>query len=344
MDRSVDVSDLRSVILNSVNQLQEKFEIHNFSGRKKAPGEYSELIVNGMGGSALPAEIILSGFFQLSDNQKLAPIFIHRSYGASRRLGENSLVVSISYSGNTEETVSAYKASLRQGVPSIAIAAGGELIKLAQEYNQPYVVLPQPDEAFQPRYATFYMMKALVTVLSTYGILAEDMADRLVENFAHLDPEDFEEQGKTLATKLHTHTPVVYSTNAFSKASHIWKIKMNENAKTPCFHNNVPELNHNEMVGFTNPQCDFSFVFLRSEAETSRNVTRLETMKTIFEERGLPVHEVRVQDHGNYLANLMAMILVGDWTAYYSALAYGIDPTPVDLVEDFKTRLKQQSG
>ncbi len=344
MNTNVDVSDLRSVILNSVDQLQEDFEIHNFTAPKKAPGSYSELIVNGMGGSALPVEIILSGFFQLSENQKLAPIFIHRSYGASRRLGENSLVVSISYSGNTEETVSAYKASLRQGVTSIAIAAGGELIRLAKEYDQPYVVLPNPHEMFQPRYATFYIMKALVTVLCAYGILAEDMADRLVHNFAHLNPADFESQGKELAQNLHSKTPVIYSTNAFSKASHIWKIKINENAKTPCFHNHVPELNHNEMVGFTNPQCEFGLVFLQSEAESSRNITRLTIMKELFEERGLSVNQTVVKDHGNYLANLMAMILLGDWTAYYLALSYETDPTPVNMVEEFKTRLKEQES
>jgi len=341
MDHTVDTSDLRSVILDSVNQLNEEFDIHNFAGPVKAPGTYSELIVNGMGGSALPVEIILSGFFQLAENQRLAPIFIHRSYGPSRRLGENSLVVSISYSGNTEETVSAYKASLRQGVPSVAIAAGGKLIELAQEYNQPYVVLPNPSEMFQPRYATFYIMKALVTVLCAYGILAEYMADRLVKDFADLDPAEFESQGKHLAERLKGYTPVVYSTNAFSKASHIWKIKINENAKTPAFHNHVPELNHNEMVGFTNPQCNFGFVFLQSEAEDSRNITRLETMKALFEDRDLQVNTVSVPNKGNYLANLMSLVLVGDWTAYYLALAYETDPTPVDMVEEFKTKLKE---
>ena len=94
------------------------------------------------------------------------------------------------------------------------------------------------------------------------------------------------------------------------------------------------------MVGFTNPQADFQFVFIHNEIEKSRNILRFQKLQQLFEDRGLSVQDIIVPDFRNHLANIIAMTLIGDWTAYYLALAYGIDPTPVDMVEEFKVLIK----
>lgn len=346
MDMSLDVSNLRKVILESIEQIHHEFTIENLPSesvveyKQDYSGYFDEIIVNGMGGSALPAELFLSGFFQLSDNKKLPPMFIHRSYSGARRMRKRSLVMAISFSGNTEETLSGYEASLETSEAVVAIAAGGALIDKAKELGQPYIILPQPDPMFQPRYATLYILKAILTVLVEYGVMDAGVADRLENALNEVDPATFEEQGKELAQLIQGKTPVVYTTNEYKRAALLWKIKINENAKTPCFWNYFPELNHNEMVGFTNPQAKFQFLFVRNASETNRNVKRMEVMKTLFTERGLEVKDVVVPDYGNHLANLVSMILVGDWTAYYLALTYGIDPTPVDMVEEFKMLMK----
>lgn len=350
MNMERDASHLRQVILDSIEQIHHQFTVENLPVDKvdryknEYAGYFDEIIINGMGGSAIPAELLLSGFFQLSDNKKLPPIFIHRSYGSSKRMRERSLTMAISYSGNTEETLSAYESSLQTTESVIAIASGGKLIERAQELGQPYVVLPKPSDMFQPRYATLYILKAMLDVLVTYGLLDSGVAYRLESSLNGLDPADFEEKGKVLAQHVVGKTPVVYATNEFKRAALLWKIKMNENAKTPCFWNYVPELNHNEMVGFTHPQAEFQFFFLSNESERdTAGGRRLENMHELFTERGLSVEEVVVADYGNHLANLLAMILVGDWTAYYTALAYDIDPTPVDMVEDFKHKMEDST-
>jgi len=338
MNNTLDKFNLRQIILEAVDQIQHKYTIENIPS--SIDSKFDSIIINGMGGSALPAELLLASFFQLSPENSLLPIYIHRSYGASRRISPNSLVISISYSGNTEETLSAYTESLDKGNTVIAVAAAGALIEKAQQLGKPYVIIPNPDPMFQPRYATLYILKAILEILIQYGLMDAEVSNRLISYLDNVNPEQFEQKGQELAEKLKGKTPVIYGTNEYKIVPHFWKIKINENAKTPCFWNYFPELNHNEMVGFTNPQANFQFVLIHNASEKSRNITRIAKLQQLFESRGLSVIRLEVEDYGNYLANTIAMILIGDWTAYYLALAYGIDPTPVDMVEEFKLLMK----
>ena len=347
MNTNLDKSNLRKVILESVEQIHQEFTIENFPKAtinkftQQYTQSFDEIIVSGMGGSALPSELLLSAYFQLSDNKTLPPVFIHRSYGASRRIRRNSLVMVVSYSGNTEETLSAYETALEESEFVIAMAAGGKLIDKARELNKPFIILPQPDKMFQPRYATLYILKAMLTVLVDYKVIDAGVKERLVQSLINVTPADFEEKGKEMASLIKGKTPVIYTSNEYKTAALLWKIKINENAKTPCFWNYFPELNHNEMVGFTNPQAKFQFVLLNNESEAKdRCVKRMQVLQNLFEGRGLEVKNITVKDYGNHLANLVSMILIGDWTAYYLALEYGIDPTPVDMVEEFKELMK----
>jgi glucose/mannose-6-phosphate isomerase len=293
-----------------------------------------------MGGSALPAELLSETFNQYTKDGSLLPVYINRDYEKSKYTTDSSIIFAISYSGNTEETLSAYENAISENRVVIAMAAGGALIDRARELNQPYVVIPNPNPDFQPRYATLYILKALIETLIQVGVLPSEAREKVVSLLSQIKPEDFETQGQNLAELIKGKTPVVYATCDYKLSAHLWKIKINENAKTPCFWNYVPELNHNEMVGFTNPQANFQFILLQNKVETSRNIKRFEKLKQLFESRGLPVENVIVPDFGNRLANLVAMTLIGDWAAYYLALAYGIDPTPVDMVEEFKLLMK----
>ena len=216
------------------------------------------------------------------------------------------------------------------------------MIDRARKLGLPYVLIPNPDVMFQPRYATLYIFKAILQVLVEYKLLDSNIIDQIITYLQAIQPQDFEVEGKNLANSIHGKTPIIYASNEYKLVPHLWKIKINENAKTPCFWNYLPELNHNEMVGFTNPQANFQFIFIKNQAENSANIVRMTKLAELFSSRNLPVKQIEVKDYGNYLANLIAMILIGDWTAYYLALSYGIDPTPVDMVEEFKLKMKGQ--
>lgn len=338
MNNTLDKYNLRQVILEAVEQIQHQYTIENIPS--SIDYKFDNIIINGMGGSALPAELLSETFAQYTLDNSIYPVYIHRDYGKSRYINDSSIVFAISYSGNTEETLAAYDNAFADGKVVIAMAAGGALIDKASELNQPYIVIPNPSPDFQPRYATLYILKAIIEVLIQFGILSAEAREKVVNLLSQVKPADFESQGQVLAELIKGKTPVIYATCDYKLSAHLWKIKINENAKTPCFWNYVPELNHNEMVGFTNPQANFQFILLQNEVETSRNIKRFEKLQQLFESRGLAVSKILVPDFGNKLANLVAMTLIGDWTAYYLALAYGIDPTPVDMVEEFKLLMK----
>jgi glucose/mannose-6-phosphate isomerase len=338
MNNTLDKYNLRQVILEAVDQINYDYSIENLP--ETIQSKFNNIIINGMGGSALPAELLSETFSQYTEDGSLYPVHINRDYNSSKYITDTSLILAISYSGNTEETLSAYENAIAENRVLIAIAAGGALIDKARELNQPYVIIPNPSPDFQPRYATLYILKAIIEVLIKFGVLSESAREKVVSLVSSVKPQDFESQGEVLASLIKGKTPVIYATCEYKLAAHLWKIKINENAKTPCFWNYIPELNHNEMVGFTNPQAEFQFIFLQNEVETSRNIKRFEKLTQLFESRGLAVSNIVIPDFGNKLANLVAMTLIGDWTAYYLALAYGIDPTPVDMVEEFKLLLK----
>jgi len=338
MNNTLDKFNLRQVILEAVDQINYDYSIENLP--TSIQSKFDNIIINGMGGSALPAELLSETFSQYTEDGSLYPVHINRDYNSSKYITDSSLILAISYSGNTEETLSAYESAINDGRVVVAMAAGGALIDRARELNQPYVVIPNPNPDFQPRYATLYILKAIIEVLIQFGVLSESAREKVVGLVSSVKPQDFESQGQTLSSLIKGKTPVIYATCEYKLAANLWKIKINENSKTPCFWNYIPELNHNEMLGFTNPQAEFQFIFLQNEVETSRNIKRFEKLKQLFESRGLSVSDVFVPDFGNKLANLVAMTLIGDWTAYYLALSYGIDPTPVDMVEEFKLLLK----
>ncbi|MEY3471218.1 MAG: hypothetical protein RLZZ223_568 [Candidatus Parcubacteria bacterium] len=338
MNNTLDKFNLRQVILEAVEQIKYEYTVENLPELQGL--KFDNIIINGMGGSALPAELLSETFGQYTSNGSIYPVYINRDYEESRYVDDKSLIFAISYSGNTEETLSSYEKAVTSGKTVIAMAAGGSLIERARELNQPYVVIPNPSPDFQPRYATLYILKALIEVLIQFGVLSAEARDKVINLVSQVKPQNFETQGQSLAELIKGKTPVIYATCEYRLSAHLWKIKINENAKTPCFWNYAPELNHNEMVGFTNPQANFQFILLQNEVEVSRNIKRFEKLKQLFESRGLLVHNVIIPDFGNKLANLVAMTLVGDWTAYYLALAYGIDPTPVDMVEEFKLLMK----
>jgi glucose/mannose-6-phosphate isomerase len=147
-----------------------------------------------------------------------------------------------------------------------------------------------------------------------------------------------EERGKELAKKLVGKTPVIYTTAKYKSVAMVWKIKFNENAKTPAFWNFFPELNHNEMVGWTLPQGKF-FVFMLKDAGTHpQNLKRIDITAELLRKQGVEV-EILDMEGGSVYSRVFTNIALGDFTSYYLALEYGQDPTPVAMVEDLKKML-----
>ena len=304
-------------------------------------GDFNQLIFCGMGGSALPAEIlkILRNFYKWP-----LAIKIHKSYGLPARISPKALVFAISYSGNTEETISSCEEAKKRNLPVIGIATGGKLTELCERDKAPLVKVPAT--GIQPRSALGYLFAAVVKVLSNCNII-ENLEKDILEMAKALNPKAFEEQGKKLAQKIKGKIPIIYASDKFKELAQIWKINFNENSKSPAFWNYFPELNHNEMVGYeeiksqkSKIKSNFHVIILRDKKlDHPRILKRMTLTAKLLKEKGIKVDIIDIRDV-NILTKIFSNYILSQWVSYYLALEYGTDPTPVKMVEEFKKKLK----
>jgi len=200
----------------------------------------------------------------------------------------------------------------------------------------PHIKLPIPYPNYQPRMGTGYFFGALVQILINHGLLP-DVIDQLLSeaNGFNKFMEKYELQGRSIAQKIKGNTPVIYASSTFRAVAMVWKIKMNENAKTPAFWNFFPEFNHNEMVGFTNPQAKFFLIMLQDKNDNPKNLKRYDAVSALLSEKGIRSEIIEI-DGETVFSKMFLSIALADWSSYSLALEYGQDPTPVDMVEKLK--------
>jgi len=348
---------MREIIMQSPNQFLYEPTIENAANFKinavHAMHNLQKFIVVGMGGSHLAADLI-------KYVNPYLPIHIHRDYGLPELpYGElaSSLIIAVSYSGNTEETLDAFREALKPINPALnpgrriphlaAVTCGGELLRLAQEHDVPYIQIP--DTGIPPRSATGFLAKALLKLMRqdrTFGLMTK-LADII-------NPSDIESAGQRVATQIKGKVPVIYSSDKNAVLAQNWKIRFNENVKIPAFYNVLPELNHNEMTGFD--VCDatrtlsgtFFFLLLKDAHDHPRVQLRTQILERFYKERELNIGAIELPnlklDISPYIDQLHIVrlhkafysIILADWTAYHLAKSYGIDPVSIPMVEEFK--------
>lgn len=316
---------MREAILNFPKQFRFRPRIEGGKVKK-----YKKYVVCGMGGSPLPTLIIKSVRPEL-------PIIIWRNYGLPE-LPDNewkkTLVVAVSYSGGTEETIDALETAVSQNRPAAAIAIGNQLLEVARQHKVPYVRLP--DTGISPRSGLGFSLLATLKLMKLADLLKEARSLSQL-----LKPAELEEQGKNLALKMKGRVPVIYASDRNLSVAYNWKIKFNETGKIPAFYNVFPELNHNEINGFDVREGSKAvtnwayFIFLKDEQDHARIIKRMEVTERLYHQRGLPV-EVLALEGQSRLERIFRSLLLADWTAYHSALIYGLSPEGQPMVDEFK--------
>ncbi len=328
----IDKSNMKQVIIDSTEQLKKGLTL---AKNIKIEGDFKNVIICGIGGSAWPVDILSAVV------TPTIPIYIHRTYSLPIVAKRGSLIICISYSGNTEEPLSSLKEAISKKYSAIGISSGGQVEKLCKENNIPLVKIPS---GIQPRCATGYIFSALTKILASKGLI-EDISEEIVKTSAQLALVNplLEKEGKKLAKKIGKSIPIVYSSDAFKAVAQIWKIKFNENSKIPAFYNYFPELNHNEMVGYTGLEksgAKFQVLILQDLQDHERILKRMKLTAGIIKKAGAKVEMVNMQE-GSYLFKIFSTLLLGDWVSYYTALENNVDPTPVAMVEEFKSLMEK---
>ncbi len=311
------------------------------------PARPTSVVMCGMGGSAIGADLVLACLPDLS-----VPVAVVRGYRLPAWVGPSTLVVAISCSGDTEETLTCAAEALERGCAPVCIASGGALATLAEESGLPLLAVPSGGNS--PRASLGYLSMPLLATLEAAGLCADFSAD--VDESAALLRAGNEALGplapdethaaKRMAARLHKKQAVVYGAGLTVPAARRWKGQINENAKAPSFWNELPELDHNELMGWTSlPHVAAATlaVFLDDVQGDARLRQRIRLTAAELEARGVAVERVETRG-ASRLARLLSLVQLGDYTSFYLALLYGVDPTPVGAIEEFKAKLAGGAG
>lgn len=300
------------------------------------------IIVVGMGGSAISGEYLKDW---IRDTAKI-PVEVCREYGLPAYADEETLVFVISYSGETEETLSCFHEALRRKCMIFCVSSGGTLLKIARKMDIPALKV---QEGIPPRAAFPYLSAPLWIVLKKIGLITNVNVESS-EAIAVLKQTSNENSprkplrenfSKDLAAQICGTIPLVYGFGIYRSVAQRFKQQFNENSKIPAFWNTFPELNHNEIVGWEcagkTAKC-FSAIIVRDKDEPSEMRKRIEITKNLLDGKIAGIHEVWSKGNGK-LAKMLSATLIGDFTSVYLAILRDVDPTPVKTISLLKKEL-----
>ena len=343
--KKLDKSDMLSVLLDFPEQCKAAVDIARKAKILFEKRDFNKVVFVGLGASAIGADLARSYLY----SESKIPILVVREYELPAYVDNSTLVVICSYSGNTEETLSAYQQAKQKQATLIAISAGGKLKDYACSDSITFVEIPQ---GLPPRSALGYLSIIPLCVLSKLGIagdhaLSINAAIKVLEELKEksLSPRIPEKDNiaKTVAAALLNRYAIIYSSSIhFDIPALRLREQIAENSKTLSSSYLFPEMNHNEIVGWQNPVKvlkNFTLVMLRDKLMHPRITKRMDITEEILRKDGVRIIEVwsRGQD---LLSRIFSLIYIGDFISYYLAILYGIDPTPVDRI----TYLKKELG
>lgn len=300
------------------------------------------VVVLGMGGSAIGGDLVRS----LMEHEAAVPVMVSRDYSPPGFVGPDSLVIASSYSGSTEETLSATRVALDRRAKVMAVTTGGPLADIVRQSKMPVLTF---EYSSQPRAALGFSFGLLLGLLSKLGYLPEEqldldgavaMAKSVPSAMGPLVPLS-SNPAKQLAIRLKDKLPVVYGAGILSEVARRWKGQFNENSKAWAYFEQLPELNHNAVVGYENPAAlaaGIHVVALTSSTYHVRVAERVRVTSEILSQRGVS-HEMVEAQGVSPLAQMVHSILTGDYSSYYLALLYAVDPTPVVTIDFLKRQL-----
>ncbi len=342
----LDKENMHQLLVDFPSQLERSIRLtHSFPLPNWKNIKFENLVLAGMGGSAIGGDLVSSYLkYQLK-----IPFQICRHYLLPSVVTENSLVLVSSYSGNTEETLSAYAMAKKRKAKIIAITSGGKLFDLAKKDKIPVLLIPGGSP---PRAALGYSFTPLLMVWSGLGLIKDQTAllkkaayflDKSKEIYQKSIPQS-KNPAKRLAEKLYQKIPIIYSgCDYFDSVAVRWKQQICENAKNLAFVNFFPEFNHNELVGWqnkNNSKNNLIVLFLKDKDDHRRVKARMEIVKEILKRQKLELIEIESQGK-NLLQRMFYLIQLGDWASFYLAMLNGVDPTPIQVIDYLKNRLEK---
>jgi glucose/mannose-6-phosphate isomerase len=335
--KKYDPQNQFDVLINSWQQIE--FALNNHYDLEGLVNQsYSNIILTGLGGSAISGDLLKNYL----GNEIKVPFIVNRNYSLPGFANEKTLLIASSYSGNTEETLSVLNDAIIRKCSVIVLTTGGKAEKTARENSIPVIKLKQ---GYQPRYALGMSFFSLMIVLEKIGIIPHQNEIERILNLWKAKGKEYMEDGNLafgLAESLLGFTPVIYSiADLTSSAGYRFKCQLNENSKLHAFHNEIPEMNHNEIIGwetYSEKSFPVKVVNLLDDQCHTQIKKRFAFLNEIFSQNKIDVINLKSNEN-HFKVRLMDLIYLCDWITFYIAVQRGFDPSEIDNINQLKDRL-----
>jgi glucose/mannose-6-phosphate isomerase len=340
------VKNADAAMMRYIAEIPEQFEESlkfDYSFTEKYKKEYSNILVSGVGGSAIGGDILRI----IAQHKVSIPVAVNRNYDIPAYVNENTLFLAVSYSGNTEETIASAQKASDQKANIICITSGGKVAEMAEFMGWGKVVLPG---GMPPRAATGYLFAPLALILGKIGYLSgvdEDIRETVKilksiwDEYGISAPAE-ENKAMNIARELKRAIPVIWGVQGVTDISALrWKTQLNENAKCLAYYNVFPELNHNELAGMEIPDsliAQMVAVFLCDNYEQYRIKKRMEITQNLIADKIKKVIKVNARGE-SLMARIYSLCYIGDLVSVYLAGEYGIDPHSIKMIDYLKEKL-----
>jgi len=322
------------LIKNFPEQMREAIQIGEQAQLKTVfATDVKNIVVCGLGGSGIGGDLLA----ELLKPELKIPVIVNKSYFLPAFADTSTLLILSSYSGNTEETLACAYEALEKGLKPLVVTAGGKLEELALKHNLDLIKIPS---GHPPRACLGYSSAQLFFILEHYGLIAADFKKQFLQaaDFLVAEQRLIMEDAEFLAGKLLQKVVILYAEDKYESTALRLKQQINENSKMHCWYNVVPEMNHNELVGWKEPVGNLAVIIFRSEDEFHRNTHRIVYKKDGIVKLSDNVFELYAKG-ANLLEKHFYLIHIGDWLSYYLATLQGIDPVEVNVITNLKKKL-----
>ena len=323
---------MKTLVEGFPKQLQEALDIAH-SATLTLKHHIQNIVVTGLGGSGIGGTILS----ELVQSECPVPIIVNKDYFLPDFVNSNSLVIISSYSGNTEETLSAMKQAIDKNAQIVCVTSGGEVHAIAQLYKYDTIIIPGGNP---PRSCIGYSLVQLLKIIQFNGFVKTDLLNQVKATITLLDNEKeaIKVESALIAKKLLNKIPVIYSLGSCEGAAVRFRQQINENSKMLCWHHTLPEMNHNELVGWTEKNDSLAVVTFRTSFDYGRTIKRYELCKDLFTKYSHSVTDITAKGTSK-VEQFFYLINIGDWISCYIADLKNIDAVEVNVITHLKNEL-----
>ena len=324
---------MKTLVANFSKQLKDAIAIGNSAQLTQSPTKISNVLICGLGGSGIGGSVVA----ELVVGNATVPINVTKGYFIPSYVNENTLVIACSYSGNTEETLNCLSLAISKNAKIVSITSGGKLLEISKENKYDYIVVPG---GMPPRACLGFSLTQLFFVLNFFNIIDDSFKADINKAIALIDDEEMNiiDEARAIAEKIKDKIPVIYATTYYEGIAIRLRQQLNENSKVLCWHQIIPEMNHNELVGWTQKNDDLAVLFFIDKQEYSRNVARIAINKEVITKYTNNITEVYSKGD-SAIEKAIYFIHLGDWISIILGESRGADLMEINVINHLKSAL-----